>query len=674
MNVGCTKSTKVQTTQCGTTLTALTDIIRADFVTGSTGYKFEVSDGTHVSTYESTINSFNLTQISGTLIPTNSKTYSIRVALRYNGIWQPYGASCTISTPSQSIGGTITGTNSSVCLGTNTTTLSVSGYLGTLVWQKSTAAAPTWVPAGSTTSSIVVSNLTATTFYRVVASNGGSTAVSNTYTITIIPVAKSGVITSATSVCSGGNITFTSSAYTGSSISWEVSTTSATSGFTSVSGANGLTFTMNNVTLVAPGQKFYVRNVVSSGSCSTSSATPKTITIDPLSVAGTITGSSVVCSGEGKTLTLSGNVGKIQWQYSTDGTSYANVPTSTAGNASTFSTTSLNGTSSTYILTNITSSTYFRAVVTSGTCSSSTTTPVQMIVGTRAVAGTVTADATTLCPATGTNLTLTGSVGAIQWQKATVVGGVIGTFANISGKTTSVLATGNLSATTAFKAIVTIGACSTVETSPITITVNAAAKATAISGNTTVKTSATAICSTATVPLTMATGYVGTSLQWQYYNAGSATTTVTATTAATLNWTDINGATSSVYNAGVSAVGNIWYRVKVSSGTCSVAYSSPVNVWYKSCGITKMEINSVPFKVDVYPNPSSDVFNFNMTSSSEDKVNVMVYDMTGKLIDQREVAPSEVSELQIGDRYPSGVYNVIVTQGEETKTLRVIKR
>jgi hypothetical protein len=52
----------------------------------------------------------------------------------------------------------------------------------------------------------------------------------------------------------------------------------------------------------------------------------------------------------------------------------------------------------------------------------------------------------------------------------------------------------------------------------------------------------------------------------------------------------------------------------------------------------------------------------------------MVYDMIGKLIDQREVTPTEVSELQVGDRYPSGVYNVIVTQGENTKTLRLIKR
>jgi hypothetical protein len=63
-----------------------------------------------------------------------------------------------------------------------------------------------------------------------------------------------------------------------------------------------------------------------------------------------------------------------------------------------------------------------------------------------------------------------------------------------------------------------------------------------------------------------------------------------------------------------------------------------------------------------------------MTSSSEERVNVMVYDMTGKMIDQRDVTPTEVSELQVGDRYPSGVYNVIVTQGENTKTLRLIKR
>ena len=48
--------------------------------------------------------------------------------------------------------------------------------------------------------------------------------------------------------------------------------------------------------------------------------------------------------------------------------------------------------------------------------------------------------------------------------------------------------------------------------------------------------------------------------------------------------------------------------------------------------------------------------------------------MIGKLIETREVRLSEASGLQVGDRYPSGVYNVVVTQGEQTKTVRVIKK
>ena len=48
--------------------------------------------------------------------------------------------------------------------------------------------------------------------------------------------------------------------------------------------------------------------------------------------------------------------------------------------------------------------------------------------------------------------------------------------------------------------------------------------------------------------------------------------------------------------------------------------------------------------------------------------------MTGRLIERREVRAADMVEQQIGDHYPSGVYNIDVTQGEEVKTLRVIKR
>jgi Secretion system C-terminal sorting domain len=62
----------------------------------------------------------------------------------------------------------------------------------------------------------------------------------------------------------------------------------------------------------------------------------------------------------------------------------------------------------------------------------------------------------------------------------------------------------------------------------------------------------------------------------------------------------------------------------------------------------------------------------NLSTTSEEMVQVRVYDMLGKLIEDRKAQVSDIIEL--GDNYPSGVYNVIVSQGENTKTLRMIKR
>jgi len=46
----------------------------------------------------------------------------------------------------------------------------------------------------------------------------------------------------------------------------------------------------------------------------------------------------------------------------------------------------------------------------------------------------------------------------------------------------------------------------------------------------------------------------------------------------------------------------------------------------------------------------------------------------GKQLEKLQVESSEMNNLEFGNNYPSGVYNVIVRQGEEVKTLRVIKR
>ncbi|MEI7509267.1 MAG: T9SS type A sorting domain-containing protein, partial [Flavobacterium sp.] len=126
--------------------------------------------------------------------------------------------------------------------------------------------------------------------------------------------------------------------------------------------------------------------------------------------------------------------------------------------------------------------------------------------------------------------------------------------------------------------------------------------------------------------------------------------------------------------------GNVWFRVKLTSSPCSlVAFSAAVNVWLSAC-IARTEVKEVSsapvaaFSAIAYPSPFTENFMLNVTTPSEDKVQVMVYDMIGKLVDQREVSPTDVATLEIGDRFPSGLYNVIVTQGDNTKTLRVIKR
>jgi hypothetical protein len=75
-----------------------------------------------------------------------------------------------------------------------------------------------------------------------------------------------------------------------------------------------------------------------------------------------------------------------------------------------------------------------------------------------------------------------------------------------------------------------------------------------------------------------------------------------------------------------------------------------------------------------YPNPFLDSFNINVTTSVHEKIVVKVYDMTGRLLENRSANASEVETLTVGENFPSGVYNVIVSQGDEAKTLRVIKR
>jgi hypothetical protein len=78
--------------------------------------------------------------------------------------------------------------------------------------------------------------------------------------------------------------------------------------------------------------------------------------------------------------------------------------------------------------------------------------------------------------------------------------------------------------------------------------------------------------------------------------------------------------------------------------------------------------------VSAYPNPYAETFKLNVNTSSEDQVSVQVYDMLGRQVEARQASVANITNLEIGSQYPSGVYNIVVTQGSNVKTVRVVKR
>jgi hypothetical protein len=80
------------------------------------------------------------------------------------------------------------------------------------------------------------------------------------------------------------------------------------------------------------------------------------------------------------------------------------------------------------------------------------------------------------------------------------------------------------------------------------------------------------------------------------------------------------------------------------------------------------------FAAVAYPNPFANTFAIQVQTTSTAVIQMKVYDMLGRLVEQLETNTDTKETTMFGERYPSGVYNVVVTQGGITETLRVIKR
>lgn len=86
-----------------------------------------------------------------------------------------------------------------------------------------------------------------------------------------------------------------------------------------------------------------------------------------------------------------------------------------------------------------------------------------------------------------------------------------------------------------------------------------------------------------------------------------------------------------------------------------------------------IDLVSSNFDLIAYPNPYSSNFSLKVSSKNEENISVFVYDMLGREIDKTKVPYSDVKGLKLGYGYPKGIYNVIVSQGIETRVLKMIK-
>ncbi|HEX4849217.1 MAG TPA: gliding motility-associated C-terminal domain-containing protein, partial [Puia sp.] len=128
----------------------------------------------------------------------------------------------------------------------------------------------------------------------------------------------------------------------------------------------------------------------------------------PSPVGGKVSGDTTVCSGNNfQTLVLSNNVGYIMnWIYSTDGSTWNNLPVTTPS----------------YIAQNLTTTTTFKAIVQNGTvCNPDTSSGATVTVDAKSIGGTINPANSNLCEnqPIGSLLNLTGKTGnIIDWQSS----------------------------------------------------------------------------------------------------------------------------------------------------------------------------------------------------------------------------------------------------------------
>jgi hypothetical protein len=78
------------------------------------------------------------------------------------------------------------------------------------------------------------------------------------------------------------------------------------------------------------------------------------------------------------------------------------------------------------------------------------------------------------------------------------------------------------------------------------------------------------------------------------------------------------------------------------------------------------------FRIKVIPNPSDNYFTLNVESGNNEKIIVIVHDVLGRIV--KHIENSQGQLFRFGQELKTGVYMATVIQGNNTRTVKLVKQ
>jgi len=265
------------------------------------------------------------TSTTYTYTPPSVGTWEFRAQVQSGSCSSAYSSVYSVQVDPTSVGGTISGGNTPICLGSSTGVMTLSGYTGTIVRWQYRRNGGSWVNIANTTPTLDHTPSQSGTYdYRVRIQSGSCPAVySSLQTIVVNPLSVGGSVTGGTTpICLGSSTgTMTLSGYTGSVVRWQRRLNAGA--WVNIANTNT---TYSEVPASAGTWEY--RAEVQSGVCTSDYSSARAIVVIPPSVGGTISGGvTPLCPGDNTgVMTLSGHTGTIiRWEKRVNGGSWSNI-------------------------------------------------------------------------------------------------------------------------------------------------------------------------------------------------------------------------------------------------------------------------------------------------------------------------------------------------------------